>query len=144
VGPLRRTCCCGGLIRFSSLKQQLTTQTLNIKIGPPLHVLSSRIKFPYLYRHIFGHSSSRQNLSRAEDLIQAYFMDYAFLVSYRGLQRDVVYLGWPIAPSFMSPNAGEGGCCLRGLSQWVQLHTGAQRNFGDLTPYLTYMVSYFR
>jgi hypothetical protein len=23
----------------------------------------------------------------------------------RGLQRDVVYLGWPIAPSYMSPNA---------------------------------------
>ncbi len=31
----------------------------------------------------------------------------------RGLQRDVVYLGWPIAPSYMSPNAGGrggGGC----------------------------------
>ncbi len=25
------------------------------------------------------------------------------------LQRDVVYLGWPIAPSYMSPNAGRGG-----------------------------------
>jgi hypothetical protein len=25
-----------------------------------------------------------------------------------GLQKDV-YLGWPIAPSYMSPNAGEGG-----------------------------------
>ncbi len=36
-------------------------------------------------------------------------------------QRDVVYLGWPIAPSYMSPNAGEGGW--RGLSQWVQLCT---------------------
>ncbi len=36
----------------------------------------------------------------------------------------------------MSPNAGGGGG-LRGLSQWVQLYTGAQRNFGDLTPYLT-------
>ncbi len=30
-----------------------------------------------------------------------------------------VYLGWPIAPSYMSPNAGEGGC------QWVQLCTGS-------------------
>ncbi len=28
-----------------------------------------------------------------------------------GLQRDVVYLGWPIAPSYMSPNAGVGGSC---------------------------------
>jgi hypothetical protein len=55
----------------------------------------------------------------------------------RGLQRDVVYLGWPIASSYMSPNAKRGGE-LRGLKQWVQLYTGAQINFGDLTPYLTY------
>ncbi len=27
----------------------------------------------------------------------------------RGLQRDVVYFGWPISPSYMSPNAGGGG-----------------------------------
>jgi hypothetical protein len=27
---------------------------------------------------------------------------------------------------------------LRGLIQFVRLYTGAQRNFGDLTPYLTY------
>ncbi len=33
---------------------------------------------------------------------------------------------------------GEGGE-LRGLSQWVRLDTGAQINFGDLTPYLTYL-----
>jgi hypothetical protein len=32
-------------------------------------------------------------------------------------QRDVVYLGWPIAPSYMSPNAGGGG--VAGLGQWV-------------------------
>jgi hypothetical protein len=32
---------------------------------------------------------------------------------------------------------GEGGK-LRGLSQLVQLYTGAQINFGDLGPYLTY------
>ncbi len=37
----------------------------------------------------------------------------------------------------MSPKRGEGGE-LRGLSQWAQLYTGAQINFGDLTPYLTY------
>ncbi len=29
-------------------------------------------------------------------------------VHFRGLQRDVVYLGWPIASSYMSPNAGSG------------------------------------
>jgi hypothetical protein len=53
-----------------------------------------------------------------------------------GLQRVVVYLGWPIAPSNMSPNAGERGE-LRCLNQWVQLYTRAQINFEDLTPYLT-------
>ncbi len=47
-------------------------------------------------------------------------------------------LGWPIAPSYLSPNAGGG----RSLCQWVQLcgayiH-GTQINFGDPTPYLTY------
>jgi hypothetical protein len=41
----------------------------------------------------------------------------------KGLQR-VVYLGWPKASSYMSPNAGEGGE-LRGIIQWVQLYTGA-------------------
>ncbi len=51
----------------------------------------------------------------------------------RGLQRHVVYLGWPIAPSYMSPNAGGEGE-LRGFSQWVQLYTGSQINFGDRTP----------
>jgi hypothetical protein len=60
------------------------------------------------------------------------------------VQRDVVYLSWPRAPSYMSSNAG-GGKELRGISQWVQLYTGAQINFGDLTSYLTcllYSVQY--
>ncbi len=45
-----------------------------------------------------------------------------------GSQRDVVHLGWPIASSYMSPNAGV-GVELRGLSQKVQLCTahGAQK-----------------
>ncbi len=46
-----------------------------------------------------------------------------FILLYRGSKRDdVVYLGWPKAPSYMSPNAGGGGG-LRGLSQWIQLCT---------------------
>ncbi len=60
----------------------------------------------------------------------------------RGFQRDVVYLGWPIAPTYMSPNAGVGKE-LWVLSQWVQLYTGAQINFGDLTQYLTYACTLF-
>ncbi len=31
------------------------------------------------------------------------------ILSGMGSQRDVVYLGWPIAPSYMSPNEGGGG-----------------------------------
>ncbi len=59
--------------------------------------------------------------------------------SRQGVQRDVVYLGWSIAPSCKSRNAGGGmSGKLRGLSHWVQLYTGAQINFGDLTQYLTY------
>ncbi len=39
-----------------------------------------------------------------------------------GSQRDVVYLGWPIAPSYRSPKA-RWWAGLRALSQWVQLCT---------------------
>ncbi len=42
------------------------------------------------------------------------------LVCTRGLQRDVVYLDWPIAPSYIRVQMrGEWG--LPGLSQWVKL-----------------------
>ncbi len=50
------------------------------------------------------------------------------------------YLGWPIAPSYMSPNAGEGGSCGVSYNEYscAQSH-GAQINFADLTPYITYV-----
>ncbi len=56
----------------------------------------------------------------------------------QGVTRNVVYLGWPIAPSYMSPNRVRGGGGVRGLSQWVHSCAhGAQINSRDLTPYLT-------
>ncbi len=68
--------------------------------------------------------------------------DEDFDIRGRGSKRDVVYLGWPIAPSYMSQNAGGGG---RGLlrcgvsaNEYSCAH-GAQINFGDLTSYLTYV-----
>jgi hypothetical protein len=66
------------------------------------------------------------------------FFWYVMSNNSRGHKRDVVYLGRPIVPSYMSPNAGGGGA--GPLSQWVQLCTycRARINFGDLTPYLTY------
>ncbi len=63
---------------------------------------------------------------------------HTYCLETRVLQRDVVYLGWPTAPLYMSLNAGDVGE-LRGLSQWVQLYTGAQINCGDLIPYLKYL-----
>jgi hypothetical protein len=39
----------------------------------------------------------------------------------RGSQRDVVYLGWPIAPSNMSPNAGKGVAGFRPMSTAVHM-----------------------
>ncbi len=42
----------------------------------------------------------------------------------------------------MRPNAGAGWVELRGLNQWVQLYTGAQIKFEDLTLYLTYALQY--
>jgi hypothetical protein len=55
------------------------------------------------------------------------------------LQRDVVYLGRPIAPSYLSPNAGDRGGegCGVSANEYSCAH-GAQINFRDLTPYLTY------
>ncbi len=40
----------------------------------------------------------------------------------QGLHRDVVYRGWPIAPSYMSPNAGEGGCCRVSANEYSCIH----------------------
>ncbi len=55
-----------------------------------------------------------------------------------GSQRDIVYLGWLIAPSYMSPNAGGvEGVCGVSANEYSCSH-GAQINFGDLTLYLTY------
>jgi hypothetical protein len=55
--------------------------------------------------------------------------------------RDVFCLGWPIAPSYISPNAwvvvGGGGGCGFSANEYISAH-GAQINFGDLTPYLTH------
>ncbi len=54
------------------------------------------------------------------------FMVNVWLDPTRGLQIDVVYLVWPIAPSYMSPNAGVGGDAES--QPWVQLYTGLSPN----------------
>ncbi len=51
---------------------------------------------------------------------------------------DVVYLGRQIALSHMSPNAGGGGSCGVSANEYSCAQNGAQINFEDLTPYLSY------
>ncbi len=49
-----------------------------------------------------------------------------------GGYKEMSSAGWPIAPLYMSPNAGRrSGGRLRGLSLWAQLYTGVQISFGD-------------
>ncbi len=55
----------------------------------------------------------------------------------RESQRNVVYLGWPIALSYMSPNAEGRGNCGVSANEYSCSH-GAQIIFGDPTQYLTY------
>ncbi len=60
--------------------------------------------------------------------------------STRGLQGDVVYLSWPKAHLVYEPKCGGGGVA-RSQPMRTAVHStwhGAQINFGDLTPYLTY------
>ncbi len=54
----------------------------------------------------------------------------------RGLQGDVVYLSWPIAPLFYEPKCGGGGCGVSANEN--SCAHGAQISFGDLPQYLTY------
>jgi hypothetical protein len=58
------------------------------------------------------------------------------------LQRDVAYLGNTARPKCAGWGGGGrgGGSCEVSASEYctVQLYTGAQTNFGDLTPYLNY------
>ncbi len=53
----------------------------------------------------------------------------------QGSQRDVVYLGWPTAISYMRPNAGGGEGWGPSANEYSCAH-GAQINFGDLSPYV--------
>ncbi len=66
-------------------------------------------------------------------------------MSGRGLQGDVIYLFWPIAPLVYEPKWGGGGRSRWGAAGSQPMRTAvhitwheAQINFGDLTPYLTY------
>jgi hypothetical protein len=52
-----------------------------------------------------------------------FLTDFWLIVLAKALQRDVVYLGWPIAPSYMSPNSGE-----RGVAGYQPMSTAVHRS----------------
>jgi hypothetical protein len=55
--------------------------------------------------------------SNGVDMMEPMLAHMGDQVKIRGLRKRCrLYLGWPIAPSYMSPNAGGGGVC-GGLSQ---------------------------
>ncbi len=86
-------------------------------------------KIEFSLRFIFIHATSPHSTS---------------CIHSRGSQRDVVYLGWPIAHSYMSPKAGAGrGGRLGASANEYSCAHGAQINFGDLTPYFNYVMSVF-
>ncbi len=64
-------------------------------------------------------------------------------ILFRGLQGDVVYLGWPTAPSYFESKCdgrwGYAGSQPMSTAVHITWH-GAQINLGDLTPYLTYEI----
>ena len=75
----------------------------------------------WLSFHLQPHGLEHCGEHRHKDDIHASHQGQVWhLLIQRVTKRDVVYLIWPIAPSYMSPNAGREG---RGLSQWVQLCT---------------------
>jgi hypothetical protein len=84
--------------------------------------------------------SQAESIPGILDRLQIRALKSAWL--YQGVTRDVVYLGLPIATSYMSPNAGGMGGVAgsQPMSTAVQctMYIGSQINFGDLTPYLTY------
>jgi hypothetical protein len=58
-----------------------------------------------------------------------------------GLQKDVVYVSWLTNSALVyEPKCGGGGG-LRGLSYEYSWANRAPKNFGDLTPYLTYSMT---
>ncbi len=57
---------------------------------------------------------------------------------FRGLQGDVVFRGWPKAPSYYEPKCWGRGGEVAGSQPMSTEYTRAQINFRDLTPNLTY------
>jgi hypothetical protein len=78
-------------------------------------------------------------LSKLGVTVEVRSFDGIFFYYTRGLQRDVFYLGCPIAPSYMSPNAGGGvggGSCGVSAKELVEILTRAPKKNGDINEYL--------
>jgi hypothetical protein len=90
-------------------------------------------------KYVFDRHTTR--LGQRLKVVLVLFLLGAFTAKPRGLRGDVVYLSWPIEPLVYDPKCGGRG----GVAGSQPVRTamritwhGAQINFGDLTPYLTY------
>ncbi len=114
---------------------------------PAYGILCTTYLTNFTYHYAIGYTALFYSMKKGRIRIWIHTRsDFSGSIQAWGLQRDVVCLCWPIAPSYTSPNAGGWGVGLQGLSQWVPVVStavhvtwhGAQINFGDLPPYLTY------
>ncbi len=84
-------------------------------LGIPFRTITDRRKMLGI---LYPRGTKLEANTRKKDEVDALFLYYLMILTFRGLQlqRDVVYLGVPRAPSYVSPNSG-GGRLLRALSQ---------------------------
>ncbi len=88
------------------------------------NIFARKYEYLWIYR-LFGEPYQRKN----------------FDIFKQGITKRCRLSWLPNSALVYEPKCGERGRDLRDLSQWVQLYTGAQINFGDRTPYLAYVAS---
>ncbi len=98
-----------GLLKLGSFFKEASKNSafdfLAIKTKPNLKTTSCT-ESRYLFNFI-GHQKNLKNEYLSRDTVP--LNERILLFTARGLQRDFVHLGWPLAPLYMSPNALGGG-----------------------------------
>ncbi len=102
---------------------------------PAIHdLLNLAKKLISIYRRVYFWNLPIWNFI----LVAAISCTYVLVRGHQGVPKRC-RLSWLINSALVYElKCSGGGGGLRGLSQWVQLYTGAQFTFRDLTPYLIY------
>ncbi len=110
------------IVKFFIFVFRRSSVPAQVKIAPePINPAGNKmVSFSFFPKNYYKPWLT-QNLKPDFFHSDVYHMLTRILLS-KGSQRDVVYLDWPIALSYLSPNAG-GGEGFQFLSQWVQLYT---------------------